>query len=65
MRIAHDTGWVEMLNQMMHYCCLTPTTALVCSGQRRLPVACLDIVFVWPKSVFIMQEPISKCRGGS
>jgi len=52
MRIAHDTEWDETLNHMMHFCCLTLTTALVCSGQCTLPIACLDSMSLYDQKCF-------------
>lgn len=52
MHIAHDTGWVETLNQMMHFCCLIPTTALVCSVQHRLLLHVLTVCLCTTKKCF-------------
>jgi len=59
MHIAHDARWEETLNQMMHFCCLTPTTALVCSGQCRLPIACLDSMSLYDQKVFLSCRSLS------
>jgi len=59
MHIAHDTGWLETLSQMMHFCCLTPTAALVCLGQRRLPILCLDSVYLYDQKVFLSRRSLS------